>query len=242
MPQNNSLPTRRKKLVVAALLCILFAFTWYSVNEHVQFEALANQEHWLRGLLESNPVTVSACVFLIYVAATGLSIPGAWIFSLFIGWYLGFTRGLLMVSFASTAGATLAFLSSRYLLREVVTKRFGDRLDSINQRLQQDGVFYLFTLRLIPAIPFFMINLLMGLTPLSVRKFWLVSQIGMLPGTIVYVYFGSNLPNLKVLGEPNQLSIVTPELLLGFIGIGGLPWIAKLIIRSLKKPSHTIQD
>jgi len=215
------------KLIAAVLLMISIIFLWRHAAQFIQVDYLAAKENELRELLQLHPYLVWASAFVIYVLATGLSIPGAAILSLFLGWYLGFTTGTILVSFASTTGATLAFLSSRYLLRNRIIKRYGKRLEGMNEHLKREGAFYLFTLRLIPAIPFFLVNLLMGLSPMRVRTFWWVSQIGMLPGTIAYLYAGSNLPELSTLSQEDRPPIFTSQLVFGFIILGLLPWIAK---------------
>ena len=121
------------------------------------------------------------------------------------GWYFGLAPAVILVSFASTSGATIAFLLSRYLFRDAIQTRFRDQLAKFNQALQREGAFYLFTLRLIPAVPFFVINVVMGLTPIRTLTFWWVSQVGMLAGTIVYVYAGSTIPSLAHLADPSQV-------------------------------------
>ena len=125
--------------------------------------------------------------------------------TLVVAWYFGFWKGLVLVSFASTCGATLAFLLSRYLLRDIIQSKFGERLKTFNESLDREGAFYLFTLRLIPAVPFFVINVVMGLTRIRTTTFWWISQVGMLAGTCVYVYAGSNIPSLSQLVDPSQL-------------------------------------
>ena len=152
---------------------------------------------------------------------------------------LGFSRGLILVSFASTSGATLAFLSSRYLLRQKILDQYGDKISKINQHLDRDGAFYLFSLRLIPAIPFFLINLLMGLTPISVRTYWWVSQIGMLPGTAAYIYAGSNLPDLSSITNSHTSAILTPQLIAAFIFLGAFPWMAKLAMKFFRRTNDS---
>ena len=223
-------------VIAGAMLCYFYA------ADTLQIQALISREKELRNLLDQQPTLILLTAFLTYSLATGLSIPGAAILSLALGWYLGFTRALILVSFASTSGATLAFLSSRYLIRERIMRRYSDKLSSVNHHLEREGAFYLFTLRLIPAIPFFLINLLMGLTPMRVRTFWWVSQMGMLPGTIAYVYAGSNLPNLATITSPSRPAILTPQLIFAFIILGSLPWIGKRMVKMLQKPSRTGMD
>ncbi len=142
---------------------------------------------------DSAPVLVSLLFFAFYVVITALSLPGAAIMTLAGGALFGLAWGFVIVSFASTIGATLAFLVSRYLLRDSVQKRFGDRLKPINRGIEREGAFYLFTLRLVPIFPFFLINILMGLTPIKTFTYYWVSQLGMLAGTVVYVNAGTQL-------------------------------------------------
>ncbi|MEC8475687.1 MAG: TVP38/TMEM64 family protein [Planctomycetota bacterium] len=220
-------------VIFGGVLCYFYA------ADTLQIQTLISRDEELRDLLDQQPTLVLLTAFLMYSIATGLSIPGAAILSLALGWYLGFTRALILVSFASTSGATLAFLSSRYLLRERIMKRYSDKLSRVNHHLEHDGAFYLFTLRLVPAIPFFLINLLMGLTPMRVRTFWWVSQIGMLPGTIAYVYAGSNLPDLATITSSNRPAILTPQLVVAFIILGFLPWIGRRMVKIIQKPNRT---
>lgn len=135
------------------------------------------------------------------------------------------------MSFASTLGATLAFLLSRFLLRASIQERFGDRLRAFNDSLEREGPFYLFTLRLIPAVPFFVINAVMGLTPVRTRTFWWISQLGMLPGTVVYVYAGSSVPNLRLLAEDGINAVFSPSQMLQIIGAFALLGLFPLIVR-----------
>jgi uncharacterized membrane protein YdjX (TVP38/TMEM64 family) len=155
--------------------------------------------------------------------------------TLLFGWYFGFWRGLVLVSFASTAGATVAFFLSRYFFRDTIQKRFGDRLTAFNKALEREGAFYLFTLRLIPAIPFFVINVVMGLTPIRPRTYWWVSQVGMLPGTAVFVYAGSTVPNLTTLAEKGVGGILSPQLIVAFVLLGIFPLIVKKVMQRLSR-------
>ena len=157
--------------------------TIWKFGDQLSLSSLAERESEFRQFQSDHPVTVYGVAFLIYVAVAGLSLPGAAGMTLIMGWLFGFWRGVLVVSFASTAGATVAFLLSRYLIRDAIQNRFGDRLAKFNEALEQEGAFYLFTLRLIPVVPFFVINVVMGLTPIKVTTFWWVSQLGMLAGT-----------------------------------------------------------
>ena len=168
-----------------------------------------------------------------------MSLPGAAALTLVYGWYFGFLEGLILVSFASTLGATIAFLMSRYLFRDAITSRFGERLTKFNDSLEREGPFYLFTLRLIPAIPFFIVNAVMGLTPLKTSTFWWISQIGMLGGTAVFVYAGSSVPNLATLAEKGVnaafSSTQMAQIIGAFVLMGAFPLVARWAIKFWKK-------
>jgi pyruvate/2-oxoglutarate dehydrogenase complex dihydrolipoamide dehydrogenase (E3) component/uncharacterized membrane protein YdjX (TVP38/TMEM64 family) len=187
-------------------------------------DMLARLDAWR----SANTLGLAVLFFLGYVAVTALSLPLAALMTLGVGALFGFWPGLVIVSFASTIGATLAFLAARTALREQVRARFGHRTRAIEAGLARDGAFYLFTLRLIPVMPFFAVNLLMGLTPLPLRRFYLVSQVGMLAGTAAYVNAGTRL------GEIESLSgILSPALLLSFALLGLFPWIARMFAKYL---------
>lgn len=227
------------KLGIFALVAIAAAVLYSQFGSYLSLASLAEQETALREFQTQHPVLVFAIAFLIYVAVTGMSLPGAAALTLMYGWYFGFAEGLFLVSFASTAGATVAFLLSRYLFRDAIMSRFGDRLTKFNESLEQEGPFYLFTLRLIPAAPFFIVNAVMGLTPLKIRTFWWVSQLGMLAGTAVFVYAGSSVPNLTTLAEKGVNAAFSPtqmmQLVAAFVLLGVFPLIARWAIKFWKK-------
>lgn len=235
------------KLLVMACVACAAAIGYWQLGGNLNLENLARQESHLRAFQQQHPVLVYGVAFLVYVAVTGLSLPGATILTLTYGWYFGFLRGVIVVSFSSTAGATLAFLLSRFLFRDVIQRRFRDRLDNFNRALEREGPFYLFSLRLIPAVPFFVINAVMGLTPIRARTFWWVSQLGMLPGTAVYVYAGSSVPNLRTLADKGLSAVFTPgqltQILVAFVVLGVFPPIVrgamKLIYRT--NPHQPVQ-
>lgn len=177
---------------------------------------------------EHGPLMVGG-YFLCYVLMAALSLPGATVMGLAGGAVFGFWVGTLAVSFASTIGATLAFLMSRYLLRDAVQRRFGDRLAAVNDGVAREGAWYLFTLRLIPVFPFFVINLVMGLTPMPARTFYWVSQLGMLGGTMVYVNAGRELGRLKSLS-----GILSPSMLLAFALLGLFPLVVKKAVARVR--------
>ena len=173
------------------LVAGLFVLVYVTVGQHLSLDYLASQESALLQFRDDHRVLVYFLVFLLYVVVTGLSVPGATGLTLIIASYLGFWPAVVIISFASTTGATVALLFSRYLFRDLMEQRFGDRLATFNMALEREGAWYLLSLRLIPAVPFFVINLVMGLTAMPVRTYWWVSQVGMLPGTCVYVFMGS---------------------------------------------------
>ena len=243
VPPQAAKQKYRKLFLLIAVVGIAVFLAW-QFGEYLQLDYLATQENQLRDFQEQYPVLVFGAAFLVYVTVTGLSLPGAAPLTLLYGWYFGFAPTLVLVSFASTAGATISFLTSRYLLRASVEQKFGDRLQTFNKHLENEGAFYLFTLRLIPVVPFFVINLVMGLTPLSTRTYWWVSQLGMLPGTAVYVYAGSSVPNLSRLADQGAAAVLSPQqffqLFVAFALLGVFPLLVKLFMKIIpleSKPS-----
>ena len=224
----------RTRLAVLLAVAAVAVAGYLRFGDALSLAAIAEQEAALRGYQQANPWLVYGAAFLVYVAVTGLSLPGAAVLTLVFGWYFDFLRAVVLVSFASTTGASLGFLLSRYVFRDAVQSRFGDRLRAFNEALARDGAVYLFTLRLIPAVPFFVINLVMGLTPLRAATFWWVSQIGMLPGTAVYVYAGSAVPDLQLLAERGLGGIVSPQVLAAFVLLGVFPLLVRTIMRRLR--------
>ncbi|MCM2373957.1 TVP38/TMEM64 family protein, partial [Aporhodopirellula aestuarii] len=202
-------------------------------------QRMGHPQTQLRTYQSEHPVLVFGAAFLVYVVVTGLSLPGAAVLTLVYGWYFGLLRGVVLVSFASTAGATMAFLLSRFLFRDAIQKRFGDRLQNFNQSLEKEGPFFLFTLRLIPAVPFFVINAVMGLTPIRTRTFWWVSQLGMLAGTAVYVYAGSSVPDLQTLADKGIGAVFTPsqltQIVIAFVLLGVFPLIVRFATKFIRR-------
>src|SRR2546426_1142676 len=221
--------SRRRLLVAALLLGLIAAFFALDLGQYFQLEYFKSKQSAMVEFRRANPLAAGGIFFLIYVAITGLSVPGAAILSLAVGAIFGLLWGTLIVSFASSLGATLAFLSSRFLFREAVRSRFGDRLRAIDAGLAKEGAFYLFALRLVPAFPFVLVNLLMGLTPIRTRTFYWVSQIGMLPATIVYVNAGTQLAAVKSLS-----GILSPALVGSLVLLGIFPLVAKRVVESVK--------
>jgi len=215
----------RTRLVVLAVIVVLVgAFFAFGGQRYLTLEALrAHQEAAQRAFL-SHPWQSALAYFLAYVAVTGLSLPGAAVLTLFGGAVFGLLWATVIVSFASSIGATLAFLASRFLLRDWVQGRFGDKLKPINDGVAREGAFYLFALRLVPAFPFFVINLVMGLTPIRAWTFYWVSQLGMLAGTIVYVYAGTQLAEFRL----------SAGLVAAFTVLGLFPLVAKKVLDAIK--------
>ena len=239
-PDNQRASIRFLSLIVV----VFFAMTVFALwGDELSLKKLAANELWFHQFQQQHPWLTYVLAFTAYVSVTGLSLPGAAALTLVIAWLLGFWPALLVVSLGSTCGATVAFLLSRHLLRESITLRFGGRLKLFNQSLQQDGAWYLFTLRLIPAVPFFVINAVMGLTSISVFTFWWVSQLGMLPGTVLYVYAGSRVPGLQILAERGVYAIFTSrqvtQLILAFCLFGFFPHIARFLVRRLSGSTST---
>ncbi|HTS51648.1 MAG TPA: TVP38/TMEM64 family protein, partial [Burkholderiales bacterium] len=179
--------TRSRLLLAVLLVALIAAYLAFDLGRYLNLEYFKSQQADIEAWYRAHPGQTALAYFVIYVAVTGLSLPGAAILTLAGGAIFGLLWGTLIVSFASSMGATIAFLASRFLFRDAIQRRFGDKLRAVNAGMHEEGAFYLFTLRLVPAFPFFVINLVMGLTPMKTRTFYWVSQIGMLLGTVVYV-------------------------------------------------------
>ncbi len=224
---HNRLKT--KVLLVAGIMVLVALFFIFDLDRYLSLGNLKARLDDFRDFYQANKVVSIGVYMVVYILVTGLSLPGATIMTLAGGAVMGLFTGLVTVSFASTIGATLAFLFSRYMFRDWVQTRFSSKINAVNQGIEQEGGFYLFTLRLVPAFPFFMINLAMGLTPISPRLFYLVSQIGMLPGTIVYVNAGTRLGQIDSLG-----GILSPGLIFSFVLLGIFPLVAKKIVEVVR--------
>ncbi|MBK8063701.1 MAG: FAD-dependent oxidoreductase [Betaproteobacteria bacterium] len=217
--------TRSRLLLLAAIIVLIATFFALGGHRFLSFETVKAQQAAIDAWYRGHPFEAAAGFFMLYVAVTGLSLPGAAIMTLAGGAVFGLGWGVLLVSFASAIGATLAFLSSRFLLRDWVQARFGPQLRAMNEGVARDGAFYLFTLRLIPAIPFFVINVAMGLTPMRTRTYYWVSQLGMLPATAVFVNAGTQLAQLD-----SPAGILSPGLLGAFVLLGVFPLLAKKLV------------
>ena len=220
----------KKTVLVIAVLAAAVAFFALDLGRFLSLDYLKQSQAQFATLVQSQPLLVAGSYFSIYVAATALSLPGAAIMTLAGGAIFGLGWGLLIVSFASSIGATLAFLVARFLLRDSIEARFGNRLAEINRGVEKDGAFYLFTLRLIPLVPFFVINLVMGLTQMRAWTFYWVSQLGMLAGTAVFVNAGTQLARIDSLK-----GILSPALLGSFVLLGVFPWLARKGVEAMQK-------
>lgn len=220
--------------IALLLIIVVLIVSFFSLNlqQYFELEYLKSQKETVAYYRETHPVLSLWLYFLLYIVITGLSLPGAWVLTLIGGAVFGLLWGTLISSFASVIGATLAFMLARFLFRDAIYSRFESQLKSINNSFERDGAFYLFTLRLLPIFPFFMINLAMGLTTIRLWTFFWVSQISMLAGTVIYVNAGTQLAKITVLAD-----ILSPVLLGSLALLGLLPWLAKKIITTLKKIS-----
>ena len=219
----------KKILVVVIVVALIAAYFIFDLGQFLNLEYIKAQQGRIMEYREANPVQTALLFFVLYILITGLSLPGAAIITLVAGAIFGLVMGSILVSFASSIGATCAFLVSRYVLRDSIQSRYGDKLRAINEGVEKDGALYLFTLRLVPLFPFFLINLLMGLTPISTKKFYIVSQIGMLAGTVVYVNAGTQLAKIDSLS-----GILSPALIASFVLLGIFPLLAKKVIDVVK--------
>lgn len=215
----------KKIALLAVIAAAIVSFFHFDLNNYLTLEGMKGSLDTFQSEIEANPVLSIGVFFAVYVAVTALSLPGAAILTLAAGALFGLLQGLIIVSFASSIGATLAFLVSRFILRDTVRNKFKEKLKKIDEGVEKQGAFYLFTLRLVPVFPFFLINLLMGLTSLKTWTFYWVSQVGMLAGTAVYVNAGTQLAQIDSLA-----GIVSPGLIFSFVLLGIFPWIAKAIV------------
>jgi uncharacterized membrane protein YdjX (TVP38/TMEM64 family) len=215
----------KKLVLLAAIIGLVLAFWASGLGHYFTLSYLRESAGSLKTVYAEHPALTIVVYFVVYVLATSLSVPGAVVLTLAGGALFGLLVGTLIVSFASAMGATLACLASRFLLRDWVQGKFGDKAAKINEGVEREGAFYLFTLRLVPIFPFWLINLLMGLTKMALRKFYWVSQLGMLAGTVVYVNAGKELARVESLK-----GILSPELIVSFVLIGVLPLVAKRVV------------
>ncbi len=225
----------QKIFLLGGLAAFVILFKVFDLGQYLSLDYIKAQQESFTALYQARPIPVVAAYMLIYIVVTALSLPGAAVMTLAGGALFGLITGTVAVSFASTIGATLACIVSRYLLRDWVQKKFGDKLAKINQGMEKEGGFYLFSLRLVPIFPFFVINLAMGLTPIKIPTYYWVSQLGMLPATIVFVNAGTQLAKINSLA-----GILSPGLILSFALLGLFPVVSKkLLALYMNKKKHS---
>ncbi len=231
MESGNKKHKMIKKAAIVVLIGLgVVAFRYFDLGQYLTLDYIKASQERFQALYLSNRFSVIAVYMIIYIGVTALSLPGAAVLTLAGGGLFGLVAGTVVVSFASTIGATLACLVSRFLLREWVQGKFGDKLAAINAGIAKEGSFYLFTLRLVPVFPFFVINLIMGLTSMPLRTFFWVSQVGMLAGTIVYVNAGKELAKIDSLS-----GILSPGVLISFAILGLFPITVKKLLAFYQK-------
>lgn len=222
----------KKRLLLALVLLFAVAMAWAIPPGQLTLESLQRYHGLLMGWQQRAPLLSAGTYFLIYTAVAALSIPGAALLTLLGGALFGLWQGTLLVSFASTLGATLAMLTSRYLLREGIARRFSRQMATLDAGLARDGAFYLFALRLMPMLPFVLVNLLAGLTAIGVRRYWWVSQAGMLPATVIYLNAGRQLGQLSSVRD-----IISPAMLAAFALLGLLPLLSRWLVKRFSQES-----
>ena len=228
----------KKKLAVVILFIIAVGlFFILDLGQYLNLEFVKSQQAVIDNYYSQNPIKTGLLFFISYILITGVSLPGAGIMTLAAGAIFGLVWGTILVSFASVFGATMAFLIARYLFHDYVQEKFGKYLEPINRGMKKEGEFYLFTIRLIPIFPFFIINNLMALTPIKTLHFALISQIGMLPGTMVFVNAGTQLAKIESPGD-----VLSPELIFSFVLLGIFPLLAKKLIEFIRKKKHSDLD
>ena len=222
--------TAKKIVLVALAIAAVILFVVFDLDRYLTLSYIKESQTSLQNIYDARPLLTLSAYMLIYIVVTALSLPGAVVLTLAGGALFGLFAGTIAVSVASTTGATVACFVSRFILQKWVQERFGDKLAPINRGVEKEGAFYLFSVRLIPVFPFFVINLVMGLTRMPLRTFFWVSQLGMFPGTIVFVNAG------KELGQIESASgILSPSLLISFIILGLFPLAAKKIMQKVRK-------
>ncbi len=220
--------------IAIVALALIASFFIFDLSQYLSLDFLKQQHQSILDFYAANRLLTIVAFFATYVLVAALSLPGAALLTLAAGAIFGLITGLVIVSFASTLGATVAFLISRFMFKDSVQKKFGNHLATINKGVEEEGAFYLFTLRLIPAVPFFIVNLLMGLTPIKTGVYAIVSQLGMLPGTAVFVNAGNQLSKIDSLGD-----ILSPSLIFAFAMLGIFPIVAKKLLDLYKSRTAT---
>lgn len=232
--------SRQKLILITCVIIVLGLFLVSGLWDVFTLEYVRSKQALIETCFNTHPILTGIVFITIYIVLTSLSLPVAGIMSLVSGAVFGFTRGLLLVSIATSLGATIAFLLSRYLFREAVQSRFSDRLGPVNEGIKNDGAYYLFMLRMIPVIPFFVLNAVMALTPIKTRIFFPVTLVGMLPISAILVNAGLQISRIDTIGD-----ILSPRLIISLALIGIFPLLVKkacAIIRQKKAPVNTGQS
>ena len=220
----------KKILILISVLVVIFSlFYFLGGDKYLDFNYLKEQQKSFQQYSEQNFLLTVVVFMLIYIAVSAFALPGAALLTLLGGAIFGLLWGLILVSFASTIGATLSMVVARFFIRESIEKKFPDFVKKVNRGIEKEGWMYLLTMRLVPAIPFFVVNLVMGVTKMKILVFALVSQIGMLAGTVIYVNAGTQLANIK---DPKD--IFTASVLGAFVALGLFPFVVKFIINKIK--------
>ena len=222
-----------KILIIAMIVVAICSYYYFNLEKFLSLEYVQSHLDFMKVYKQQHFEVFAAIFFLTYILVAALSIPGALILTITSGALFGLFWGIIISSFASSIGATLAFLASRLILREWVQNKYRDYLVPINKGIEKEGAFYLFSIRMIPLFPFFVTNLLMGLTSISVSSFYLVSQIGMFLGTIVYVNAGTELSKITSLS-----GLLSTPILLSFAFLGMLPLVTKYIVSFIRQRNH----
>jgi len=222
-----------KILIIAMIVVAICSYYYFNLGKFLSLEYVQLHLDFMKIYKQQHFEAFAAIFFLTYILVAALSIPGALILTITSGALFGLFWGIIISSFASSIGATLAFLASRLILREWVQNKYRDYLVPINKGIEKEGAFYLFSIRMIPLFPFFVTNLLMGLTSISVSSFYLVSQIGMFLGTIVYVNAGTELSKITSLS-----GLLSTPILLSFAFLGMLPLVTKYIVSFIRQRNH----
>jgi len=225
---------KTKIILACAVVALIAAFFVFDLKEYVSLDYLKSQQAQMNAFYNNNPLLVIVLFFLIYAGMAALSIPFATPLTLAGGAIFGTLTGTIVVSFASSIGATGAFLLTRFLFHESIEKKFGDRLAGLNSGIEKEGAFYVFGLRLVPILPFVVLNSVLGLTKIKTWTFYWASQLGMLVGTFVYVNAGTQLASIDSVGD-----IASPGLIASFVALGVLPIASKYILNFLRKNTQT---
>ena len=224
----------KKLTILVGILLVAFTFIYFDLGQYFSLDYLKAQNSILQETYQQNKVAFITIYLLVYIFSTAVSFPGATILTLAAGSIFGLFLGTILVTIASTLGATLAFLGARFLFRDFVQRKFHSSLKKINAGVEKDGAFYLFSLRVIPVVPFFVINMTMGLTQMKTWTFFWISLVGMIIGTLAYVKAGTEIVKIS-----SSKGLLSPSLIAIFIFIGIFPWIAKKLLEYINSRKST---